>query len=553
MATDCVSCAGLSLDEDRLEVLAFLGPMMLVDGPAGCGKTWLAVQKVKRLVEDGTLAEGQRVLCVSFSRAARTRMVQILAEHVPDYKDKVLVMTFDSLALSLVRKYPRQAELSGPVRIMPQGHLRTVTSERDGHYLDFAELRERALCILQRPHIARAYADLLPSIVVDEFQDTGPAHYAILELLTACGSRLCAFGDTYQDINTREPFDPLRKLTEKELLHVSIAPKPNNNRFSSREVRVIAECIRAKQPVPGEIADGLVTAYQKDWGDQLAAYLGCHLRELRNAGIRSVCILCRRNADVLQASNLLYRKNPKWGLPCYHKVELGYTVYAEVRDLLCAVWQSMIERGDQICAVVGSICLGQEPEDLNDLHLLPPPCPLAGDECVCARRRPELTGRAAEDIELVGEVAGELLSSERITGKTDWLSDEIGDTVSMLRRFLPRGSLIRSPKEVRLLFGRLTAAMSAQHDYAAPHDPKGVRVMTINQAKNREFDASILIYSYRHRWSAGGEEDELRYDRMLIYQAASRAKRHFHVFYYEDSGGHGLGPILTPLLGGGRS
>jgi hypothetical protein len=76
--------------------------MMLVDGPAGCGKTWLAVQKVRRLVEDGTLAEGQRILCVSFSLAARTRMVQILAEHVPDYRDKVLVMTFDSLALALV-------------------------------------------------------------------------------------------------------------------------------------------------------------------------------------------------------------------------------------------------------------------------------------------------------------------------------------------------------------------------------------------------------------------------------------------------------------------
>jgi superfamily I DNA/RNA helicase len=53
--------------------------------------------------------------------------------------------------------------------------------------------------------------------------------------------------------------------------------------------------------------------------------------------------------------------------------------------------------------------------------------------------------------------------------------------------------------------------------------PGGIRAMTVHGAKNREFDVVIILWPPGMRWSA-------EYQRRLLYNAVTRAKRHCVIF-----------------------
>lgn len=87
---------------DRDRILKTDGHVLVTGGP-GCGKTTVALRKALLRIEAGLLL-GQRVLFLSFSRAAVARIVQAAHENLPKESRRYLdIQTFHSFCWQLVR------------------------------------------------------------------------------------------------------------------------------------------------------------------------------------------------------------------------------------------------------------------------------------------------------------------------------------------------------------------------------------------------------------------------------------------------------------------
>ena len=87
---------------DRDRILAADGHVLVTGGP-GCGKTTVALRKA--LLRIGTeLLPGQKVLFLSFSRAAIARIIQAARKDLPKESRRHLdIQTFHSFCWQLVR------------------------------------------------------------------------------------------------------------------------------------------------------------------------------------------------------------------------------------------------------------------------------------------------------------------------------------------------------------------------------------------------------------------------------------------------------------------
>lgn len=159
-------------------------PTLLIEAPAGHGKTYQAVAAARRL-GDG-LERGQSVLLLSHTNAAANEFTGRSGS------SRTLVQTFDSLACNLVERYASHLGIALPLQ-PERVHLGQPT---------FAEIRRLAGQLLHdAPAIARGLAYRHPIILADEFQDSTLDQYRILEELRGAGQiRLRLFADDLQAI-----------------------------------------------------------------------------------------------------------------------------------------------------------------------------------------------------------------------------------------------------------------------------------------------------------------------------------------------------------------
>ena len=102
---------------DRDRVLYERGHVVVMGGP-GCGKTTLALRKAFLRILEG-LEPGQKILFLSFSRAAVTRIVQGAREDLPSETRKLLqVETFHSFCWQIVRYHGYLLGASKPIRLL---------------------------------------------------------------------------------------------------------------------------------------------------------------------------------------------------------------------------------------------------------------------------------------------------------------------------------------------------------------------------------------------------------------------------------------------------
>lgn len=176
--------------------LASDAPFVLIEAPAGCGKTHTACEYARGVAAG--LSEGQRVLVLAHSNAAigefrsRARDVSLL----------VKVATFDSLSLSIIAPYAQALGLPYPLR---------VGTRVDQILPD--DLALRAADLLARcPTIAQMLARLHPVVILDEHQDASRSQHAIALALRDAGAIVRAFADPMQRIFVSEAEFPWAHL-----------------------------------------------------------------------------------------------------------------------------------------------------------------------------------------------------------------------------------------------------------------------------------------------------------------------------------------------------
>lgn len=199
--------------EKRRAILDGDGHMLVIGGP-GSGKTTIALLKARRYVLE-SLAVEQSVLFLSFSNAAIRRILESLGGILtPDIAKRVDIKTYHSFAWEILKshgyltsKTRRLSIVSAQDAAVREAGLKKDLwlAEQERMYIEdglvtYDQFAPRAAEILNRSEAVKAcFNTAYPLILVDEFQDTDEAQWALIRALSS-GSSVIALGDREQRI-----------------------------------------------------------------------------------------------------------------------------------------------------------------------------------------------------------------------------------------------------------------------------------------------------------------------------------------------------------------
>jgi len=171
-------------DEEVANLLDSDSPLVSIEAPAGCGKTYQGAKYANRAA--ARLRSG-RVLILTHTHAA----CSVFAKETQSERGKVEIRTIDSLIVQIATAYHKSLELPA----------NPASWARDNHDNGFAELASRVRKLLShQPMICAALAERYPVIIGDEHQDSSPDQDSIIMAIHRAGSNLRVFGDPMQRI-----------------------------------------------------------------------------------------------------------------------------------------------------------------------------------------------------------------------------------------------------------------------------------------------------------------------------------------------------------------
>ncbi len=173
-------------DEDVAALLDSTEPLVVVEAPAGCGKTYQGSNFARRSAQQSS--RGRTLIlththsaCAQFAKQTRTAF------------SRVEIKTIDSLVVQIAAMYHKALDLPPDVSAWAR--------QQDK---GFEELGSRVASLLAAKRmIPTALADRYPVIVADEHQDSSAQQHGIIMVLHAAGARLRVFGDPMQAIYGR--------------------------------------------------------------------------------------------------------------------------------------------------------------------------------------------------------------------------------------------------------------------------------------------------------------------------------------------------------------
>src|SRR5690606_26091133 len=149
---------------DLADALRSSAPVVLVEAPAGCGKTYQGAQYAKDLLAG--LSSG-RLLILTHTNAA----CDVFAQRTKGLGGRVDIRTIDSLIIQIAGAYHRALDLPADV---------TTWARQQGES-GFNELAVKVARLLARsPAISASLAARYPYIICDEHQDSSEAQNDVI-------------------------------------------------------------------------------------------------------------------------------------------------------------------------------------------------------------------------------------------------------------------------------------------------------------------------------------------------------------------------------------
>jgi DNA helicase-2/ATP-dependent DNA helicase PcrA len=159
-------------------------PLVVVEAPAGCGKTHQGADYARELVSAGGRT---RPLILTHTHAA----CSMFADRTKDARERIQIRTIDSVIAHIASTY--HAGLGLPADIAAWVRQRGENG--------YAELAVRVARLLERyPMIAAALAQRHSVVICDEHQDSSGDQHALAMALLSQKARLRIFGDPMQEI-----------------------------------------------------------------------------------------------------------------------------------------------------------------------------------------------------------------------------------------------------------------------------------------------------------------------------------------------------------------
>ena len=171
-------------DEDVAALLRSDEPLILIEAPAGCGKTHQGADYAKHIASE--IGTG-RLLILTHTHAAKG----VFSGRTSIARTKVEINTIDALIAQIAAAYYKVLEL-------PPDPASWARQQSDS---GFSELALKVSTLLSsNPMIAAALAERYPIIICDEHQDSSLDQHNIVFSLYQSGAKLRIFGDPMQRI-----------------------------------------------------------------------------------------------------------------------------------------------------------------------------------------------------------------------------------------------------------------------------------------------------------------------------------------------------------------
>jgi DNA helicase-2/ATP-dependent DNA helicase PcrA len=181
LARDPGSCS--VSDESVRAVLRSHAPLVLVEAPAGCGKTHQGADYAREMAAERTDC---RLLILTHTHAA----CSMFSDRTQHAGARIEIRTIDSIIAQIASVYHMGLGLPSDIPAW-------VREQRNGH----AKLATRVASLLKRhPMIAASLAHRYPVVICDEHQDSSGDQHSVIMSFLAQGARLRIFADPMQDI-----------------------------------------------------------------------------------------------------------------------------------------------------------------------------------------------------------------------------------------------------------------------------------------------------------------------------------------------------------------
>ncbi|MDB2197155.1 UvrD-helicase domain-containing protein [Mycobacteroides abscessus] len=519
------------------QVVETRADLTVVLGGAGTGKTVCALAAARNHLENPGTSPHDRVLFLSFSRAAVGRLLDRCAGILGAYTDRVDFMTFHALSYSVVHRF--SSLLDRPHVQLVNKHCREIRP-LEAYEIEYDDLHPLACRILDS---CPAAADLIQKrwglVIVDEFQDTDNEEEALLDIVTRSARRIllgdqqqCIYADfrgadgvrldritdacklagpdnvvTLPNLSHRDPTGVIpavaRAVMERRFTCPALLDAINDERLQiwrgidyADEVATIEESIRRLRADDLEVA---VFTHHVDVLAKLADGLEDVGVQLEIAGLGDA-LACAIDSQVAML-----------------KYAVADTDWAEITDTL-AIFVISAQRGKKVPQLAWDIVhrtgSSKLQSSLDELRA----------QLTDSASATQLLAVAAQAHQFLG-LPGKLSAWERA-----------GSLLKPLRARAVRQ--LGSGASTRLVVRNITAAAREAStieltNSRADHEPHVVQLMNLYQTKGREADATIIVL--RGNDFMGKESSPFPHTSRLLYVVFSRARKRIVVLLVGDT------------------
>lgn len=550
----------IELDAKRQSILEAEGHILVLGGP-GAGKTTVALLKAKTLFPK--LLSGQKLLFLSFSRAAVRQVLEGCQEHLTaDERAAIEVKTYHAFCMEFLLSHGRLLTGSNVSIIFPtQERLakssfegdwaieRQRLSEEDASYC-FDLFASGVADLLERcSRLRELIGDCYPIIIVDEFQDTDDEQWRIIKALSLVTRILCLADKDQRIFDYREDIDPQRI----DHLCDEVGPQVfdlggENHRSPQGGILGFADAV-LNNVTPLPKADDVKTV--ACWGNAFPATVHAAViwtfSQLRKMEIEDPCVavLARSNPLVSKVSNILREEHTYSGsvLP---PIEHSVVWDAELSAAAGAVVASILGWSDPVADAPVADTL----EAIARFYELKNATSPSASAAESVRKYREAAAKVREGkapriksgkelvlanentVQFVGDPVRDWVTARKLLDEIDQLN-ELFREARMVRLFRATDAIGSGLADLWLENGHYGGAESfvsntLEHErlISADQKPRGCILMSMHKSKGKEFDGVVIV---EERFSGvffdpKREEPPFERTRRLLRVAITRAR-----------------------------